>query len=160
MKTATPERLTPLTPTGDARPVELALVDSITGEFDPEMWIAVTFPLPDGGIRVRWTWTAGGAELGNRIDRLALDARLDAADNFHICDLHAQESSRGHIRIHAHPLRPMLADVQAGVRAPESRRALLQRFIDFAAAEHGQTPRPGLPRWMGVGPDLLNRKTV
>ncbi|MEW2568401.1 hypothetical protein [Streptomyces sp. NPDC047070] len=147
-----------LIPTGDVRPVEKAIAESITGQFEPETWLAITFPRPDGGVRVRWAWTAGGVDLGNRIDGLALAAGLDAVDNFHICDLHCRESWRGRIRIGAHPLRPVLADVQAGVRGPEERRAKLRRVIELAAAERGQTARPGVPRWIGVGPDLLNRK--
>lgn len=157
MKTATPEQLAP---TDDDGQLELALVDTIAATCDPEMWIAVTFPQPDDAIRVRWTWTAGGIELGNHIDHLALGAGLDAADNFHLCDSHAQQSSRGSVRVHAHPLRPILTDVQAGVRAPDGRRALLQSYIDFANDDLGRTPRLVLPRWIGVGPDLLNRRAA
>lgn len=147
-----------LVPTYDPAPMEQAVVDSIADGFDPETWLAITFPRFNGGVRIRWAWTPGGVDLGNRIDCLALAAGLDAADNFHIIDLHQRETWRGQIRIHAYPLRPILADVLADVRAPEERRAKLRRFIDVAAARSGQTPRPGLPRWMGVGPDLLNRK--
>ncbi|MYR58333.1 hypothetical protein GTY54_19540, partial [Streptomyces sp. SID625] len=43
-------------------------------------------------------------------------------------------------------------------RGPEGRRAGLRRVIERAAAETGQTPRPGLPRWLGFGPTLLDRK--
>lgn len=157
---AVAERAQELAPTGDRRPVELAVVDSIAGGFEPETWLAVTFPRPDGGLRVRWTWTDGGAELGDRIDDLALSLALDAADTFHLTDLHVRVSYRGRIKVAAHPLRPILADIQAGVRAPDERRAQIRRFIDVAAEQTGQTPRPGIPRWMGVGPNLLNRKKV
>lgn len=153
------ERPPALTPTDDPTPVERAVIDSITDAFEPETWLTIMRARPDGGVRVRWRWTAGGAELGNRIDVLALAKGLNAADNFHIIDLHVQESRRGHFRILAYPLRPILAEVQAGVRAPEWRRAKLRRVIDIAAEQAGQTTRPGLPRWLGVGPDLLNRKT-
>lgn len=160
MATATLAEQPPaLTPTDYYAPVELAAVDSITSVTEPETWLAMTFPRPDGGVRVRWAWTAGGVELGNRIDCLALAAGLDAADNFHILDLHQRETWRGHIHIRAYPLRPILADVQDGVRSPEERRAKLRRFIDVAARQSGQTARPGVPRWLGVGPALLNRKT-
>lgn len=152
------ERPPALTPTDYYAPVELAAVKSIISVTEPETWLAITFPRPDGGSRVRWAWTAGGAQLGNRIDILALTAGLDAADNFHIIDLHQRETWRGHIRIHAYPLRPILADVQAGVRAPDERRALLRRYVEINAARSGHTPPTDLPRWLGVGPDLLTGK--
>ena len=157
MNTLTDHRQAPAQ-TGDARPVELAVAESIADGFEPELWLAITFPRPGGALRVCWAWTGGGAELGNRIDGHALTAGLDAADNFELCDRHRRESWRGRIHIGAHPLRPIFADVQAGVRAPEERRAQLRRFIDVAPPQTRPTARPGVPRWLGVGPDLLNRK--
>lgn len=152
------ERPALLTPSEDTQPVELAVVDSVTGLFDPETFLVLVFPRPDGGLRVRFAWTAGGTELGDRIDRDALARGLDCADHAHITEAHARRSWRGRVRIDAHPLRPILADVLAGVRADEERRAGIRRVIDCAAAQTGQAARPGVPRWLGVGPDLLNRK--
>lgn len=154
-----PERLAPLlAPCEDSTPVERAAVDGILAGFGPETFVSTVFYRPDGGCRTYYAWTEGGTELGDRIDALALAAGLDAADNFHITDLHAQTAHRGRIKIDAHPLRPILADVQAGVRSPEDRRAFLRRVIECAAEQTEQTPRPGIPRWLGVGPALLNRK--
>ncbi|MCX4609483.1 hypothetical protein [Streptomyces mirabilis] len=144
--------------TGDRTPVEQAVASSVLKGMPPETWVCFTFPLPDGGLRVRYGWTAGGVELGDRTDREALAIGLDCADHLHITDLHCQTSHRGQIRIDAHPLRQLLADVQAGVRCPDERRDGVRRVIDCAAARTGQTARPGMPRWLGVGPALLNRK--
>ncbi|MBK3630305.1 hypothetical protein JHN59_37030 [Streptomyces sp. MBT49] len=147
-----------LTPSEDRRPVELALAESILTVHEPETFLAVTFYRPDGGCRVRYAWTAGGADLGDRIDVLARGLGLDAADNFHITDLHVRTTSRGRVEIHAHPLRPILADVEAGVRSPEERRAKLREFIAIAARETGQTPRRTSFPWLGVGPRLINQR--
>lgn len=152
------DRTALLAPTDDPAPVELAVVDSITGLFDPETFLVLVFPRPGGGLRVRYAWTAGGAELGNRIDGDALARGLDCADHSHITEAHARRTWRGSVRIDAHPLRPLHADVLAGVRSDEERRAGIRRVIECAAAQTGRTARPGVPRWLGVGPDLLNRK--
>ncbi|MGY0065122.1 hypothetical protein ACWY4P_54040 (plasmid) [Streptomyces sp. LZ34] len=147
-----------LVPTGDARPVEKAAVDGIVDGFEPETFLWIVFHRPDGGARVWYAWTDGGATLGNRVDQLALAAGLDCADWLHIGDRNCQRSTRGRIAIEAYALRPILADVLTGVRAPGDRRDKVLRFIACAAEETGQTPRPGVPRWLGVGPTLLNRK--
>jgi hypothetical protein len=148
-----------LTPTDDLRPAQLAVVSSIAGQHDPETFLVIVFPLPDGGLRIRYAWTAGGVELGDRIDREALARGLDCADHAHITDLHQRRTWRGRVRIDAHPLRPVLADVTAGVRCDETRRAGIRRLLEVAAQRTGRTPQPGVPRWLGVGPELLNRKT-
>lgn len=158
MPTAAPPSPTLLVPTGDARPVEKAAVDGIADGFDPETFLWITFHRPDGGARVWYAWTAGGTDLGDRIDRQALAAGLDFADWLHIGDRHCQHSTRGRIAIQAYALRPILADVQTGVRGLEEHRAWLGRFIRAAAETTGQTPRTLTPRWLGVGPTLLNRK--
>jgi hypothetical protein len=158
MPTAAPASPTLLAPTGDAKPVEKAAVDGIVDNFDPETFLWINFHRPDGGIRVWYAWTDGGTVLGDRVDSLALAAGLDCADWLHIGDRHCQHSTRGRIAIQAYALRPILADVQNGVRGPEERRDGLLRFIACAAAETGQTPRPGVPRWLGVGPTLLSPK--
>ncbi|MFC8463375.1 hypothetical protein [Streptomyces sp. NPDC057250] len=146
-----------LTPTDDRRPVELALVSSIAADYPPETFLWIVFHRPDGGATVRYAWTTGGPALGDRIDRLALASALDYADWLDITDRNARHSTRGRIAIQACALRPVLADVTHGHRAPDDRRAALRRFIDCAGEATGQTPRPGLPRWHGVGPALLNR---
>ncbi|WP_046500753.1 hypothetical protein [Streptomyces odonnellii] len=139
--------------------IELAAVASIAADAEPETWLQINFHKPCGGVTIRYAWTNGGADLGDRIDLLALAAPLDAADWIHITSEHVQTSHRGRIEIQAHPLRPILADVQAGVRCPTDRNEFLLRVIDLAATETGQTPRPGMPRWIGVGPTLLARRT-
>ncbi|MEU1800837.1 hypothetical protein [Streptomyces sp. NPDC019937] len=144
-----------LTPTNDPAPVEHAVVDGILDDHDPETFLWIVFRRPDGGARVKYAWTDGGPDLGDRVDRLALAAGLDFADWLHIGGRHCQESTRGRIVVQAHPLRPVLADVQSGVRAPGDRRDGLLRVIACAAADTGQTPRPGLPRWFGMGPARL-----
>jgi hypothetical protein len=142
-----------LAPTGDSEPVLQALVRSITAGHPPETWLWMKVPEPC--VSVRHAWTGGGTELGDRIDLQAVAAGLDSADWLHITSQHAQSSARGRIEIHAHPLRPILADVQSGVRCPEGLRAYLHRVLDAS----GQTRRPGMPRWDGVGPTLLARRT-
>lgn len=158
MSTPTVEPLRLITLAGDPAPVQQAVTESIADGFEPETFLFLVFPLPDGGVRVRYAWTAGGVELGDRIDVEALARGLDCADHAHITDLHLRRSYRGRVRIDAHPLRPILADVLAGVRCPQDRRDGIRRLIECAADRTGQTPRPGVPRWLGVGPDLLNRK--
>jgi hypothetical protein len=149
-----------LTPTDDRRAVEQAVIASILGDFGPEMYLGFCFYRPDGGANLRNAWTDGGEQLGDQADRCALAAGLDAADWLHIGDRHSTVTHRGRIRVEAYPLRPILADVQTGERSPDERRAGLRRVIDCAAARAGQTVPPGLPRWLGFGPTLLNRKGV
>lgn len=148
-----------LTPTDDPEPVLQALIQSIASGHPPETWLWINIYKPCGGVSVRYAWTAGGPELGDRIDLLALATPLDCADWIYITTEHAETTTRGRIQTLAHPLRPILADVQAGVRCPDERRNNLHRAIACAAAETGQTPLPGMPRWAGVGPTLLARRT-
>lgn len=148
-----------LIPTGDPTPVEKAAVDGILDGFEPESFLWIVFHRPDGGARVWYAWTEGGQPLGNQVDARALAAGLDGVDWLHIGDRHCQHTSRGRIAVQAYALRPVLADVQAGVRGPDDRRDGLLRVIACAAARTGQTPRPGVPRWLGMGPALLGRKT-
>lgn len=154
MHTLIPPTRQTLTPSSDRTPVERAVLD---GQ-DPEQFITVTFLPPEGGARLRYAWTTGGVALGNRIDALAVASGLDAADHFHIFDLHVRTTHRGRTKIDALPLRPVLADVEARVRCPQDRRDGLQRVLDHAAQDRGHTRRPDMPRWLGVGPDLLNRR--
>lgn len=159
MSTSTLEAPVVLTPHDDPTPVEQAAVNGIAGGFPPETFLWIVFYRPDGGARVWYSWTAGGAPLGNAIDRHALAQPLDAADWFHILDRHLERSTRGRIKIDAYPLRPILADLQAGVRAPDEDRAKLLRVLDLSADMTGQARPAGRPlRWVGVGPDLLNSR--
>ncbi|MFG2404209.1 hypothetical protein ACGFR8_07695 [Streptomyces brevispora] len=148
-----------LTPTGDPGPVELAVLDSIAAGHDPETFLWIVIHRPDGGAGIRYAWTAGGTTLGDRVDDHAMTAGLDFADWLEITDRNSQHSTRGRINIQACALRPILADVTNGYRAPEDRREGLRRVIRCAAETTGQTPHPGFPRWFGVGPALLNRPT-
>lgn len=147
-------------PDSSRKAVELAVVGSVLEGFGPEMYLGFAFYRPDGGCNLWNAWTDGGEQLGDQVDRCALAAGLDAADWLHIGDRHSTVTHRGRIRVEAYPLRPVLADVQTGERSPDERRAGLRRVIDCAAARTGQTARPGLPRWLGFGPTLLNRKGV
>ena len=158
LTTTEPTELT-LTPTDDPEPVLHALVQSIASGQPPETWLWINIFKPCGGVSVRYAWTTGGENLGNHIDLLALATPLDCADWIHITSEHVETTTRGRTQILAHPLRPILADVQAAVRCPDERRNNILRFIDGVATETGQTPRPGMPRWVGVGPTLLTRRT-
>ncbi|MFF6974779.1 MULTISPECIES: hypothetical protein [Streptomyces] len=121
-----------LTPTGDPTPVEKAVVDGIAADFGPEMFLYTVFYRPDGSCRIWYAWTAGGHQLGDRIDRTALAAGLDCADNFYIARRHLTEHQRGRVRVEAHPLRLIMADVQSGVRASEPERDKVRRLIGIA----------------------------
>jgi hypothetical protein len=142
------------------KPVELAVVQDVMDGFGPEMYLGFAFYRPDGGCNTWNAWTEGGEPLGDQVDACALAAGLDAADWLHIGDRHATMTYRGRVRIEAYPLRPILADVQGGERGPQERRANLRRVIDAAAAHTGQVAVPGLPRWPGFGPRLLNRRAA
>lgn len=149
-----------LIPTDNPTPVEKAAVDGILDNFAPETFLWIVFHRPDGGARIWYAWTEGGQPLGEQVDQHALAAGLDAADWLHIGDRHCEHSTRGRIDIQAYALRPVLADIRSGVRGPDDRRDGIRRFIAYAAAETGQTPRPGVPRWLGMGPTLLARRTA
>lgn len=145
-----------LTPTGDPRPVELAVLNSIAAGHEPETFLWIVTHRPDGGASIRYAWTTGGPALGDRVDTLALGAGLDFADWLEITDRNSTRSTRGRIEIQACALRPTLADVTSGQRAPEARRDGIRRIIRCAAGLTGQTPHPGIPRWGGVGPALVH----
>ncbi|MFJ8606308.1 hypothetical protein ACIRH0_03840 [Streptomyces sp. NPDC093675] len=149
----------PLAPTSGRTPLQQAVLDDITSLHAPETFLWIVCPRPDGSAVIRYSWTRGGAPLGDRIDQLALAAGLDAADWLHIGDRHSQPSTHGRIKIEAYPLRRILADVQSGVRIPEVRREGIRRVIESAAEMSGHTTLRGLPRWVGVGPTLLARST-
>ncbi|MEU7323337.1 hypothetical protein ABZ682_22720 [Streptomyces griseoviridis] len=142
----------------NVKPLERAVVHEVLDDFGPETYLGFAFYRPDGGCNLWHGWTEGADDLGDQVDRLALASGLDCGDWLNIGNLHSTVTHRGRIRIEAYPLRPILADVQAGVRCPEDRRAGLRRLLECAAEQTGQTPVPGLPRWVGFGPVLLNRK--
>ncbi|MGA5340463.1 hypothetical protein ACPCK3_15070 [Streptomyces griseoincarnatus] len=148
-----------LAPTGDPAPVVQALLSSITNGHPPETYLRITEHRADGGATVWNAWTEGGQPLGDHVDRLALSVGLDAADWLHIGELHSEHSHRGRFATEAFPLRPILASVQTGERCSDDRRAGVQRFLDMAAHHAGRALAPGIPRWLGVGPTLLSRKT-
>ncbi|WP_328638435.1 hypothetical protein [Streptomyces canus] len=153
-----PERIT-LTPSEDNTPVARAIVQSIAADHDPEVYLWIVLHRPDGGANLWHAWTEGGQPLGDEVDRAALAAGMDAADWLHIGDLNCTRSTRGRITVEAFALRPVLADVENGVRCDEERRAGVQRVLDRAAEETGHAARPGCPRWLGMGPALVNRRT-
>ncbi|WP_440107541.1 hypothetical protein [Streptosporangium sp. H16] len=123
---------------------------------EPETFLWVTFHRPDGGASIWYAWT-GGQPLGDHIDRLAMVAGYDAADWLHIADCHQQTSTRGRVEIWAYALRPVLADIQSGVRGPQERREGLARVLATTAEVTGQQPRILLACWLGFGPTLLQR---
>ncbi|MEU8839981.1 hypothetical protein AB0D97_12740 [Streptomyces roseus] len=144
-----------LTPSTDTTPVEKAAVSGIADGFDPETFLWINFRRPNGGIRIWYAWTAGGTNLGDKIDGIALNLSLDGADWLHYADRNAVHSTRGAIEIQAYPLRPILADIHNGEGAPAERRAAITRFVDLYAAEVGVTPQPGRSTWLGYGPQRV-----
>ncbi|MYW00213.1 hypothetical protein [Streptomyces sp. SID3343] len=147
-----------LAPTGDPTPVEKAVVDGVATDAAPETLLWFAFRRPDGGSRVWYAWTAGGDVLGDRVDRLALETGLHGADWLVITGDHADVAERGRVLITTYPLRPILADVQAGRRDPGAAGASLRRFLNEYTHRTGQPAVPEtarMPRWLGVGPTLL-----
>jgi hypothetical protein len=150
-----------LIPTGDPTPVEKAAVDGILDMFEPETFLWITFHRPDGGAHCWYAWTTGGPDLGDQGDQLALAAHMDAADWFAITGRYGTEHTRGRIRTTAYPLRPILADIQAGRGDDGDLRRRLDGFVKGYCAETHQ-PDPDtrtFPRWMGVGPRLVGRQS-
>ncbi|WP_030237959.1 hypothetical protein [Streptomyces sp. NRRL S-350] len=148
-----------LSASNDPTPVEKAVTEGIAADFEPETFLWIAFRRPDGGARIWYSWTTGGAPLGDRIDQAALTARLDCSDWFWIGNRHLTKHTRGRITIDAYPLRPIQADVRGGVRAPETERDALRRLIDTAFAMSGRPrsePTIDVGRWLGVGPGLLS----
>jgi hypothetical protein len=145
-----------LTPSSDRSPVERAVVDSLLGEFEPETFLWITFRTPEGGARVWYAWIEGGAPLGDQVDDLALTLGCTAADWLHIANRNMTVHQRGRVETQAHALRPMLGDLQSGVRATDEERDRLRRLLAHAAADCGITPRTLTPPWAGCGPRLLN----
>ena len=156
MTVPTLQRPIDLAPTGDPTPMERAVINSIAGEYGPETFLWINFRRPDG-THIRYAWTAAGRPLGDRIDALAMAAGLDAADWFHIADLHQRIHIRGQVETWAYALRPVLADVKAGVRAPEEQRENLLQALDKAVEGTEQQSRTWNVRWLGFGTVLTQR---
>jgi hypothetical protein len=146
-----------LTPSTDTTPVEKAAVSGIADGFDPETFLWIEFHRPGGGVRIWYAWTAGGTDLGDKIDHAALGNGLDFTDWLHLGDRHCSHSSRGRIKIQAFALRPILGDLLAGERGPQERRDGIARLLATAAAETGRTPRTGICTWLGFGPTHISR---
>jgi hypothetical protein len=144
-----------LTPHNSPTPVERAVVDGIFDQHPDETFLWIVFHRPDGGAKVWYAWTTGGQPLGDQADTLALAGALDGADWFHILGRHLETTTRGRVEIQAHALRPILADIRSGERAPQDQRDKLARLIREAARMTGRTPNTLTPRWVGVGPRLL-----
>jgi hypothetical protein len=147
----------PLIPTNDSRPVVQAVIDGLVSGCDPETFLWIEWRLADGRVRRRLEWTAGGQALGDEVDDLALSLKLDSADWFTVLRRNRSVHERGGIRAEAHPLRGVLADVLAGVRAPEVERVKLQDSLALTRdlVLHPSSSDPRLPRWAGVGPSLI-----
>lgn len=148
-----------LAPSTDTTPVEKAAVSGIADGFDPETFLWINFHRPDGGIRIWYAWTAGGTDLGDKIDGAGVGHGLDFTDWLHLGDRHCTKSSRGRIEIQAFALRPILGDLQAGERGPQERRDGIDRLLAVAATETGRTPRKGVCTWLGFGPAHISRNT-
>lgn len=150
-----------LTPTNDPTPVEKAVAQSILDDFDPEMFLTFVFYRPDGGCRSWHGWTTGGHQLGDDVDRQAAAADMDIVDWFEIGGRHQQTSSRGRVEVTAYPLRPVLADVQAGVRGDQDLRARLWKVVTGYCDHYGQPHPPAEKRipWPGFGPTLRAKNT-
>jgi hypothetical protein len=150
-----------LTPTGDPRPVEKAVVDGIADDFEPETHLWIVFRTSDGGARVYYAWTSGGTTLGDKIDREAVARSFDLADWLFVPGRYRTEHVRGRVTTQAYPLRPILADVLNNRRAVENDRARTMGILDAAANLRGQ-PRSQvtdfLGPWGGVGPGMLGRQ--
>jgi hypothetical protein len=146
-------------PTADRRLVERAVVTGTLHGEEPEAFVRIDVPQPDGALIQYTAWTDGGAPLGDHIDRIALAAGLDAWSWIEILERHLRLTHRGRIEIRTHPLRPVLADVEHRYRGDETTRANLARALAADAARHGlpPLPAPGIPRWIGVGPRLLHQ---
>lgn len=142
-----------LTPSTDTTPIEKAAVSGIAGGFEPETFLWIEFHRPNGSVRIWYAWTSGGPELGDRMDRLALDAALDGADWLHYADRHAVHSTRGAIKIQAHPLRPILGDIQNGERGPRAWHEALDQALAASASATGFQARS---TWLGYGPRRVN----
>jgi hypothetical protein len=149
-----------LTPTGNSRPVEKAVVDGIADDFGPETHLWIVFRTPEGGARVYYAWTAGGQQLGDKIDREAVARGFDLTDWLFVPGRYRTEHVRGRVTTQAYPLRPILADVLNNRRAVENDRARTMGILDAAADLKGQE-RPVLTDflgpWGGVGPAMLGR---
>jgi hypothetical protein len=141
-----------LIPTGDPTPVEQAAVEGIADMFEPETFLTITFHRPDGGARVWYAWTDGGRPLGDRIDTLAAASGMDGADWLDLSIRHARDSERGRIAIQAHPLRPVLGDVEGGIRAPGEFRDRLGRGLSQLGRSPARMP------WLGFGPKLVTTR--
>ncbi|MBL8927066.1 MAG: hypothetical protein JNM77_12625 [Pseudonocardia sp.] len=135
----------------DARRIQQAAAAEWADEFGPRRLLDFRFPMPDGGIRTLWGWTAGGEPLGDRIDADVI-GRLDAADWLAALGRsHVDTQERGRNTVLVYDL-AVVADLVKADRIPtpwsdddQCRRGL---------AEFGH----GLGAWVGVGPRLLARR--
>jgi hypothetical protein len=97
-------------PAAGRRLVEQAVVTGALQGEEPECFVRIDIPQPDGLLQYN-AWTAGGEQFGDRIDRIALAAGLDVWSWIQILERHLRLTHRGRIEIRTHPLRPVLADV-------------------------------------------------
>lgn len=138
-----------LVPSGAEDPVEKAAVNELVDGFGPEMFLVVRFRSAPDGVHIWFVWTAGGRPLGGRVDGTAVAAGMDAGDWLHIGERHVEYSERGGVSVQVYPLRPIMGDVQGGVRAPEK----LRQRLRLGAAAAGEPPADRDP-WVGFGPKL------
>jgi hypothetical protein len=148
MNTPTLER-----PTAPPAYADRAIVNSLTASHEPEMFLIITLH----GARTALAWTAGGEALGNKIDTEAAAAGLDMPDWVAITERHCQIHHRGRHTVHAHPLRPIQADVRArhGDVDGRVRTAKLPALAQLPALFGCRRPHP-VPGWCGVGPTAVH----
>ena len=136
---------------GDPAPVELAVMADAADDFPPETFLWFDFYRPDGSVRVRLAWTSGGDVLGDRIDRQAPGAGLNGCDWFHLLTEHAARTTRGRVRITAHPLREVEESIRDGVRCPAPQAEDYARAVAAGEPEVYETVCAA-GTWPGVGP--------
>ncbi|MGA5264799.1 hypothetical protein ACPCI0_31850 [Streptomyces griseoincarnatus] len=139
-------------PAAGRRLVEQAVATGALQGEEPECFVRIDIP----GPRACSSTTPGPPAA----DRIALAADLDVWSWIQILERHLRLTHRGRIEIRTHPLRPVLADVEAGYRGDETARAGLARALAAESARLGLSPlpAPGIPRWAGVGPRLHRRQ--
>ena len=139
-------------------PLTKAVIASIADGLEPEAFLSIDQRYADGGGRHFYAWTNGGEQLGDTVDSVASVLGLDGADGIHLGELHHRVVERGRVRTYVHPLRPILADIQRGVRAPEGLRGRVERFREDVRADLGDDyvrRVPGVWAWFGFGPTTV-----
>jgi hypothetical protein len=141
-----------LTLVGTLKDAHIAAARELGDLYPPATRLEFDFLDGDGsgsGFRT-WAWTDGGAELGDRIDRLAERRRLTALRLVHAAHPHLSHHEHGRVHVAAITLAPVLATLRAGDRVPvEFARAV----CNAPTVDAGEVARRGWP-W-GMGPEYV-----